>query len=63
VDALRDTISKVEGGQRTTYLFDVALSHQIYTELFGSADKSLTSVKHLIFEPDGAMLRLPSTCS
>jgi CHAT domain-containing protein len=59
VDALRDTISKVEGGQRTTYPFDVALSHQLYTELFGAFDKSLPPVKHLIFEPDGAMLRLP----
>src|SRR6478672_6185320 len=34
VDALRDTISKVENGQRTTEPFDVALSHQLYTELF-----------------------------
>ena len=31
VGALRDTISKVENGQRTTYPFDVALSHQLYT--------------------------------
>jgi CHAT domain-containing protein/tetratricopeptide (TPR) repeat protein len=59
VDALRDTISKVENGQRTTYPFDVALSHQMYTELFGPFDADLKSVSHLIFEPDGPMLRLP----
>jgi CHAT domain-containing protein len=59
VDALRDTISKVENGQRTTYPFDVGLSHQLYSELFGQFDAALPSVKHLIFEPDGAMLRLP----
>jgi CHAT domain-containing protein len=59
VSALRDTISTVENGRRTTYPFDVALSHQLYTELFGPFDSALASVKHLIFEPDGAMLRLP----
>jgi CHAT domain-containing protein len=59
VTALRDTISKVENGQRTTYPFDVALSHQLYTELFGPFAAAMPAVKHLIFEPDGAMLRLP----
>lgn len=61
VDALRDTISKVENGQRTTYPFDVALSHQLYVELFGPFDAAIRPAKHLIFEPDGAMLRLPSS--
>lgn len=59
VDALRDTISTVENGKRVTYAFDVGLSHQLYTELFGPFDGDLAQVKHLIFEPDGAMLRLP----
>jgi CHAT domain-containing protein len=59
VSALRDTISKVEGGQRTTYPFDVALSHQLYEELFAPFAAAIPSVRHLIFEPDGAMLRLP----
>jgi CHAT domain-containing protein len=60
VSALRDTISTVENGQRTTYPFDVALSHQLYAELFGPFDAVIRPVKHLIFEPDGAMLRLPA---
>ena len=59
VDALRDTISTVENGKRITYAFDVGLSHQLYSELFGPFDAELAGVKHLIFEPDGAMLRLP----
>ena len=60
VQALRDTISTVENGQRVTYAFDVGLSHQLYTELFGPFDAEVGQVKHLIFEPDGAMLRLPA---
>jgi CHAT domain-containing protein len=59
VDALRDTISTIENGKRITYAFDVGLSHQLYTELFGPFNADLAGVKHLIFEPDGAMLRLP----
>ena len=35
------------------------MSHQIYGELFGPFAAELAAVKHLIFEPDGAMLRLP----
>src|SRR5439155_25849583 len=49
VAALRDTISTVENGKRTTYPFDVALSHQLYTELFGPFDSALGAVKHLVF--------------
>lgn len=59
VQALRETISTVENGQRTTYPFDVALAHQIYGELFGPFVSDVTAARHLIFEPDGAMLRLP----
>src|SRR5436309_949463 len=59
VQALRDTISTVENGQRMTYAFDVGLSHQLYTELFGPFSADVGQVKHLIFEGDGAMLRLP----
>lgn len=59
VTALRDTISVVENGERITYPFDVSLSRQLYTELLGPFDAAMPSIKHLIFEPDGAMLRLP----
>ena len=60
VDALRETISTVENGQRTTYAFDVALSHQLYGALMRPFEAELAGVQHLIFEPDGAMLRLPA---
>jgi CHAT domain-containing protein len=59
VKSLRETISTVENGERITYEFDVGLSHQMYGELFGPFGTELAAAKHLIFEPDGAMLRLP----
>ncbi len=59
VDALRRTISVVENGQQVTYPFDVALAHQLYTELFAPVAADMGAVTHLIFEPDGALLRLP----
>ncbi|HEY6049417.1 MAG TPA: CHAT domain-containing protein, partial [Sphingomicrobium sp.] len=59
VSSLRDTISRVENGERHTDPFDVALSHQLYGELFGPFAADVAGIKHLIFEPDGAMLRLP----
>ena len=60
VPALRETISTTDNGQRTTFPFDVALSHQIYNELFGPFAAEIGAATHLIFEPDGAMLRLPA---
>ena len=59
VDALRETISTVENGQRITYAFDVALAHQLYGEIFAPFQSDLGGIRHLVFEPDGAMLRLP----
>jgi CHAT domain-containing protein/tetratricopeptide (TPR) repeat protein len=59
VQALRETISTVENGKRMTYPFDVALSHQMFGELFAPFASDIAAAKHLIFEPDGAMLRLP----
>ena len=59
VDALRETIATVENGQTVTYPFDVARSHALYQRLFGPAAGEIGSVRHMIFEGDGAMLRLP----
>jgi CHAT domain-containing protein len=59
VDALRATTSLVEDGRAITYPFDVERSHALYRRLFGPVASEMASVRHLIFEPDGAMLRLP----
>jgi CHAT domain-containing protein len=59
VDSLRETISTVEDGQRMTYPLDVGLARQLYVQLFQPFGSDLAGVRHLIFEPDGAMLRLP----
>jgi CHAT domain-containing protein len=59
VDAIRSTISIVENGRRITYPFDAATAYKLYGQLFGPVAARLPSVTHLIFEPDGGMLRLP----
>lgn len=59
VDALRDTVIKDEAGQLNTYPFDVKLARKLYLDLFGPVAGRVEASRHLIFEPDGAMLRLP----
>ena len=59
VDLLRHTISVQEDGRYVTYPFDIAGSRKLFTALFGPVEGQLAGVKHLVFEPDGALLRLP----
>ncbi|AMO72312.1 hypothetical protein AZE99_11010 [Sphingorhabdus sp. M41] len=59
VDAIRASISVFENGQYLTYPFDIEKARDLYSDLFGPVSGQLASKKHLIFEPDGAMLRLP----
>lgn len=59
VNALRATITVTENDALVTYPFNVALAHQLYDELFGPAHAEIVAATHLVFEPDGAMLRLP----
>lgn len=59
VDTIRSTISIIENGRRVTYPFDAATSYKLYGQLFGPVAARLPAIAHLIFEPDGAMLRLP----
>mgnify|MGYP000886456242 CR=1 FL=1 len=59
VDTLRATISLVEDGETVTYPYDVETAHALYQRLFGPVAGELAGITHLIFEPDGAMLRLP----
>jgi tetratricopeptide (TPR) repeat protein len=59
VDAIRATISVEQQGKIVTYPFDVERAYRLYGQLFGPAAAELAGISHLIFEPDGAMLRLP----
>lgn len=59
VTRLRDSISIVENGQLLTYPFDVATSRALHDALFAPVAGRMSGVSHLIFEPDGAMLKLP----
>jgi CHAT domain-containing protein/tetratricopeptide (TPR) repeat protein len=61
VDAIRSTISIIENGQAITSPFDVPTDRQLYLDLAGPAAADLPRLHHLIFEPDGAMQRLPVT--
>lgn len=59
VNALRASIVTTRNGQTRTSPFNVEAAHRLYRELFGPVDGELAGVTHLVFEPDGAMLRLP----
>ncbi|MCA1749270.1 MAG: CHAT domain-containing protein [Sphingomonadales bacterium] len=59
VQLLRETISFEEKGKLLTYPFDVGLAYTLYRQLLGPVADRLATARHLIFEPDGAMLQLP----
>lgn len=59
VAMLRDTIVVEENGAPVTPPFDVARARALYLKLFGPVEAELAKTRHLIFEPDGAMLQLP----
>ena len=59
VDTIRGTISLEENGELVTLPFDVNEAHKLYDALFGPVSGDLGTVSNLIFEADGAMLRLP----
>lgn len=59
VDGLRDTIVKEENGALNTYPFDVKLARKLYLDLLGPVAARAAGAKHIIFEPDGALLRMP----
>jgi len=59
VREIRDTIVKIENGKQVNYPFDVEKARALYLKLFGPIDGQVAGIKHLVFEPDGAMLQLP----
>jgi len=60
VDALRATIAYVENGETLTFPFDIEKSRALYKALLDPVDAEVKALRHLVFEPDGAMLRLPA---
>lgn len=59
VDTLRDSISLTINGVQSTYPFDVDTAVTLDEALLGPARGEIASLSHLIFEPAGAMLKLP----
>jgi CHAT domain-containing protein len=59
VDTLRDSISLTINGVQSTYPFDIDTAVTLDEKLLGPARAEIASLSHLIFEPDGAMLKLP----
>nr|WP_281501154.1 CHAT domain-containing protein [Erythrobacter sp. F6033] len=59
VDILRASISSIENGRYVTYPYEVREARALYKSLFDPIAGELANIDHLIFEPDGAMLRMP----
>lgn len=59
VTQIRESIAVVEGGQVNTYPFDLVHARELYVRLFGPVAGELPGLRHLVFEPDGALLKLP----
>jgi CHAT domain-containing protein len=59
VSAIRETIAIADGGQVLTLPFDIESSRTLYVKLFGPVAERLPTYRHIVFEPDGAMLKLP----
>lgn len=59
VQAIRDSIVTIEKGQAINRPFDLDRSRALYKALFSPVDAGMAEVRHLVFEPDGAMLQLP----
>ncbi|MEL6708235.1 MAG: CHAT domain-containing protein [Pseudomonadota bacterium] len=59
VDAIRESIAIADGPEVLTLPFDIAASRELYLKLFGPVADRLPTHRHIVFEPDGAMLKLP----
>jgi CHAT domain-containing protein len=59
-NTIRDSIVVEQANQLTTNPFDLEASYKMYDLLFSAVGNDLAKVKHLIFEPDGPLLKLPA---
>lgn len=60
VATLRQSISVTVNGVRQTYPFDLETDLALSDALLGPVRGELGTLRHLVFEPDGAMLQLPA---
>ncbi|WP_296717498.1 CHAT domain-containing tetratricopeptide repeat protein [Erythrobacter sp.] len=59
VGRIRESIAIAEGGQVLTYPFDIEGARELYVRLFAPVAERLPQLRHIVFEPDGALLKLP----
>ena len=59
VQKIRNSIVTIENGKVINRPFDLDSSRALYKALFGQVDADLAGVRHVVFEPDAAMLQLP----
>ena len=59
VGKIRESIAVIEAGQVLTYPFDIERSRELYVRLFAPVAEQLPKLQHIVFEPDGALLKLP----
>jgi len=56
---IRDSIAITDGASVQTLPFDIARSRELYMRLFEPVADALPQNEHIVFEPDGALLKLP----
>ena len=59
VAAIRDSIVVIENGAPVNYPFDVERGRALYLAMFKGLEGDLANVRHMVYEPDGALLQLP----
>lgn len=59
VRMLRESIVQSQDGQTLTPPFDVRLARRLFIAVLGPVANRLTGIAHLIYEPDGPLLKLP----
>ena len=59
VQTIRNSIVTIEKGKAVNRPFDLDRSRALTKALFGPVEPEIPAVRHLVFEPDAAMLQLP----
>ena len=59
VQVIRNSIVTIEKGKAVNRPFDLDRSRALTKALFGPIEPEIAAVRHLVFEPDAAMLQLP----